>query len=238
MRALPAVLASLLLLSPVPGPAMAELPGGAPGDLSGLPLVEVPARAPGSGTLAVMLTGDGDWAAIDKEIAADLSQHGVAVVGLNMRAYLTHRRTPEETAGDVARIARHYMDAWQRSRVVLVGYSRGADIAPFVANRLPADLRQRLSLVALLGPSTYANFEFHWADLLSNVTRPDDLPTLPELARLKGTRVVCVYGTGEKDSLCRAADPQQVTLVPRGGQHHFDGDFRALGDIILGALAG
>ena len=234
MRTLSAAsLASLLLLAP---PARAEMPGHGSGDLAGLPLVEVPAAAAGNGTLAIILTGDGDWAAIDKAIAADLTQHGVAVVGLNMRAYLTHRRTPDETANDVARVARHYMDAWQRGRVVLVGYSRGADIAPFVANRLPADLKARLSLVALLGPSTYANFEFHWADLVSNVTRPDDLPTPPELSRLKGTKVVCIYGTGEKDSLCRAADPHAVTLVPREGQHHFDGDFRALGDVILNAM--
>jgi type IV secretory pathway VirJ component len=235
MRALPSFAVSLLLL--VPAAARAVTPGDDAGGMSGLPVVEVPARAAGSGTLAVMLTGDGDWAAIDRAIAADLSQHGVAVVGLNMRAYLSRRRTPDETADDVARLARHYMAAWQRSRVVLIGYSRGADIAPFVANRLPADLRPHLALVALLGPSTYANFEFHWADLLGNVTRPDDLPTPPELARLKGTRVVCIYGTGEQDSLCRAADPRSVTLVPRDGQHHFDGDFRALGDLILGAMA-
>jgi type IV secretory pathway VirJ component len=234
MRSLCAAsLGALLLLAP---PARAELAGHRGSDLAGLPVVEVPAAARGGGTLAIILTGDGDWAPIDRAIAADLAEHGVAVVGLNMRAYLSRRRTPDGTAADVARIARHYMDAWQRSRVVLVGYSRGADTAPFVANRLPADLRQRLSLVALLGPSTYANFEFHWADLFGSVRRPDDLPTPPELSRLKGTPVVCIYGTGEKDSLCRTADPRAVTLVPRGGEHHFDGDFRALGDIILGAM--
>ncbi|MDB4948341.1 MAG: virulence factor family protein [Gemmatimonadetes bacterium] len=155
-----------------------------------------------------------------------------------MRAYLSRRRTPDETAADVARIARHYMGAWRRGSLVLVGYSRGADTAPFAANRLPADLRARLSLVALLGPSTYANFEFHWADLVSSTPRPDDLPTAPELVRLRGTRVLCVYGTGEKDSLCRAADPAAVTLVSREGEHHFDGNFRSLGDLILGALNG
>jgi len=41
---------------------------------------------------------------------------------------------------DLTRILRHYLPAWNRQKVVLVGYSMGADVLPFLISRLPADL--------------------------------------------------------------------------------------------------
>jgi type IV secretory pathway VirJ component len=56
--------------------------------------------------LAVMLTGDGGWAAIDKRIADDLAERGVAVVGFDSRSYLMKARTPGEAAAGGARVIR------------------------------------------------------------------------------------------------------------------------------------
>lgn len=134
------------------------------------------------------------------------------------------------------RLLRHYMQAWGRDRVALVGYSRGADLLRFVAGRLPADLRGRLSLVAMLGLVKTASFEFHWSDFLRDSARPTDLAVAPELERLRGTRTLCAYGSGERDSLCRAAYPERVTRVERRGAHHFDNDVRTLGVIVADAL--
>jgi len=203
-----------------------------------LPLVAVPARADGD-ALVVLITGDGNWAESDRMLADELAARGVPVVGLKARTYLAPGRTPEETAADVARILRAYGARWGRSRVALVGYSRGADAVPFVATRLPADLRGRLALVAMLGPGLHANFHFHWMDLVRDTGRPDDLPTRPEIERLAGTGtpLLCVYGREERESACRGAPAGAMRVVARPGGHHFDRDFRALGDIIADALA-
>ncbi|HEU4631140.1 MAG TPA: AcvB/VirJ family lysyl-phosphatidylglycerol hydrolase [Gemmatimonadaceae bacterium] len=208
--------------------------------MSDLPLVEVPARAAGErDVLAILLTGDGGWARLDRAVARTLAARGVAVVGLNMRAYLARRRTPEETATAVARVARHYAAAWGRDSLVLVGYSRGADVLPFVVARLPADVRPRVALVAMLGLARGAGFAFHWSDLLRETSRPDDLPVLPELERLRGAvRMVCVYGAKERESLCREVDPALVERVRRSGGHHFDGDYAALGEVVVGRIGG
>jgi type IV secretory pathway VirJ component len=187
--------------------------------------------------LAVMLTGDGGWAANDKRIADEHAERGVAVVGFDSRSYLMKARTPGEAAADVARGIRHYSAQLGGQRVALVGYSRGADIAPFIANRLPVTLRERLALIALLGPAERANFQFHWADLLSETSKPSDPPILPELERLRGTPVLCVYGTDEKESLCRLADTSAVRVDKRPGRHHFDGGYDAIAAEILRLLA-
>jgi type IV secretory pathway VirJ component len=217
-------------------------------DVHDLPLVEVPppagasaasrARTPAESSLVVLLSGDGDWADIDKGIADALSKAGAAVVGLKSRSYLqTKPRSPDSMARDVERIIRHYLPLWGRDRVILLGYSRGADFVPFVANRLPADLRSRVALLGMFGMENDANFEFHWMDVVRDTKRPSDLPVAPELARLRGTRMLCVYGSDEKDSACRAADPSLIERVERGGAHHFDKDYAGLGALVLQSLA-
>lgn len=236
--AVSAAAAILIALGSAPGRGDAQSAGGrADDDVAGLPLHVVATKAAPPMAFAVMLSGDGGWAAIDKRIADDFAARGVAVVGLDSRSYLMKARTPDEVAADIGRVMRHYGAQWSVQRVALVGYSRGADLAPFVANRLPAALRGQLALIALLGPAERANFQFHWADLLSETSKPSDAPILPELERLRGTQVLCIYGKDEKESLCRLADTSAVRVDKRAGRHHFDGDYDAIAAEILRLLA-
>lgn len=204
--------------------------------LGDLPLIEVPATQPGAGTIAVFLSGDGGWASLDKQIAQVLAEHGIGVIGLNSRAYLSSRKSPEQAANDVARIARAYLTQWSARRLLLIGYSRGAVMVPFVATRLPADLKRQIALVAMLGLEQNMNFQFHWTDIVRNTKRPDDFPVAPELLRLRGTPMVCVYGTEEQDSPCRGADPTLMKQIVRQGDHHFDGNYRALAELLIAAV--
>jgi Bacterial virulence protein (VirJ) len=134
-------------------------------DVSQLPLVEVPAIGGGaSDTLAVMITGDGGWAGLDRAVSAGLASNGVPVVGFDSLSYFWNRRTPSETAEAIGATLSHYMAAWNKRRVILIGYSFGADVMPFVVSRLAEDLKQKLRLVAIVSPSQDAEFEFHVAD--------------------------------------------------------------------------
>ena len=202
--------------------------------MHGLPLTEVGARRAGD-ILAVFLTGDGGFAELDKQVSNVLADSGIAVVALDTRSYLWRRRTPEETALDVARIARHYSAEWHRNRIILVGYSHGADVLPFAADRLPADVASRVSLLAMLGLGTGTSFQFHFADLFRDIHRPTDLPVLPELEKLRGHAMLCIYGTDENPSGCRIADPSLIARHPLPGDHHFDGAYAVIGQIIVAA---
>ncbi|HEU6452679.1 MAG TPA: AcvB/VirJ family lysyl-phosphatidylglycerol hydrolase [Gemmatimonadaceae bacterium] len=205
--------------------------------LSALPLEVVrPASGDSAAELAVLLTGDGGWADIDKAIADSLARHGIPVVALNSREYLATKRTPQEVANDVARIIRYYAPAFGKRDLLLVGYSRGADLMPFVANRLPSDLRSRVRLVALLGLAPNANFKFHLVDLVSNHHRSDDLPTLPEVQRLRGTRILCFYGAKEKEAACSSLPDSVATAVEMPDGHHFGGRYGEIADRIMAAL--
>jgi len=207
-----------------------------PTALRGLPLIERPPDSDTNRTLVILMTGDGGWVQSDEEVGRGLVARGAAVIGLNMRSYLGRRRTPDEVAQAVGCLARIYGEKWHRDRVMLLGYSRGADIAPFVAARWPDDLRARLNLVALVSPGPAANFQFHLIDLIRDVQRADDLPLGPELERLRGLAVVCIYGTEEKRSGCLTADTSIVTSYARNGGHRLTGGFEAVVSILESGL--
>jgi type IV secretory pathway VirJ component len=182
------------------------------------PLVEVAADS--GHTMALLLTGDGGWASGDRALAQTLARGGVAVIGMDSRAYLrAARRTPESAASDAARIVDQYAARWHRDRVILVGYSRGADIAPFIVSRWPAEQRNRLALVAMVGLADHVNFEFHWQDLLHDSRRATDLPTRPELERIRGVRMLCIYGEDEPGSLCPSLEPSLARTARIAGGH-------------------
>jgi len=207
-----------------------------PPDIDNLPVNEVRAESSASEAMALLITGDGGWAGLDQELAARLAADGVPTVGLNSLKYFWTGRTPDETAQDVARIMRHYLAAWNKQRVLLVGYSFGADVVPFVVNRLPPDLRARVATVSLLGVDSNASFEIKIASWVG----ADDASgrqTRPEVAAMAGVPVLCIYGDGETDSICPglATGPEhnQVSLAEIGKGHHFSGEYAALADRIL-----
>lgn len=195
-----------------------------------LPLVEVGSRHR-NGELAVVISGDGGWAGIDRQIGQTLAADGVPVVGLNSLQYFWKARTPAQAGADLTRVLRYYLRAWGASRVLLVGYSRGADVLPFMVTRLPDDLRSRISLVALLGLSHQAGFEFRFADLLGGGS--SGRPTVPEIRRLRGIRLLCIYGTDEDDSACPDLTPDLATVLAVPGGHHFGGAYQELAHRIL-----
>jgi type IV secretory pathway VirJ component len=206
-----------------------------------IPVGDLPlslAPAPAGSLLAVLLTGDGGWAPVDKSLAAAFVRHNVAVVGLSSPAYLRRQRTPDEAARDLTRILRHFLDAWHRKRAIIVGYSRGADIGPFMLSRLPADLRERVALAALLGPGEWASFKFKLFDLVRDHAGDKGFPVSDEVAKLHGTSVLCVYGSKDRGAICPALGQAGLAraVVRAGGHRVYGNEGPALVDTILAAL--
>jgi type IV secretory pathway VirJ component len=193
-----------------------------PHSLDDLPLAIVPATAKENDTFAVMISGDGGWAGLDQSVSGELAAHGVPVVGLNSLKYFWHERTADSTAADVTRIIEQYAARWQKTRVLLVGYSFGADVMPFVFNRLPATTRARVASVSLMGLGPAATFEVTVGEWLPGADDKGD-PVVPEIARMPVIPMLCVMGSGEKDSSCPKLQTPNVTVRQIGDGHHFSG---------------
>jgi type IV secretory pathway VirJ component len=220
------------------GTAGAGSDGDVPGrseSLDDLPLVEVPAQGANADALAVVLSGDGGWAGLDKEVGDALALQGIPVAGLNSLKYFWTPRDPDGAARDLERILRHYLAAWKKQKAILIGYSLGADVLPFMASRLPGDLRQRIRLIAFLGLARTVRFEFHLSEWLGGGDSKDSLPVRPELDKLRGQRILCLYGEEEDDALCRDLPSDLAQVVSRPGGHHFGRDYEEIARRILEA---
>ena len=199
-----------------------------------LPLVEVPSTRGASDTLVVFVSGDGGWAAIDKSISKVLADNGLAVVGLNALQYFWTKRTPDTAARDLQTICDRYLATWKKGRLLFVGYSRGADVLPAMISRLSPELRSKIRLIALLGPSPRVQFEFHVTDWLHAAAT--GVAVKPEVDKLRGHSILCLSGEDDKDSLCRELRGPHINVVTLKGAHHFDGGYEKLGHIILEQL--
>lgn len=200
-----------------------------PSSLADLPLIEMPSNVAGD-SFAVLLSGDGGWAGLDKDVGAALKAHGIPVVGVDSLRYFWGKRTPEGLAQDVDRIIRYYAQRWRRHHVLLIGYSQGANVLPFAYNRLPAASREMVAVTAMMGLEARADFEFHVTNWVGS---SGGLPIAPEMQKLDGGHPLCVYGVEEDDSLCPSLNAQKIKLVKLPGGHHFDGNYDHLARIIL-----
>jgi len=198
-----------------------------------LPLVEVPAAHERSDTIVVFISGDGGWAKIDKSIAAILANDGMPVVGLNSLQYFWTKRTQESAAKDLQTIIETSLAKHHKSRVVLIGYSRGADVLPFMAARLPHELQAKIRLIALLAPSPRVELEFHVTDWMRDSHR--GMLVKPELEKFTA-KTLCVWGEDDRDSLCTGLALPHVEVVTLRGSHHFEGDYAQLAKIITEGL--
>ncbi|SEL70744.1 Type IV secretory pathway, VirJ component [Pseudoxanthomonas sp. GM95] len=215
----------------------AKAPPAPPQDLAGLPLNEVPATAAAQGdTYAVLLSGDGGWAGLDQEVAAAVAAKGIPVVGFDSLRYFWKKRTPQGLATDLDRILRYYGPHWGKSKVILIGYSQGADVLPFAVNRLAPDTRAQLSQAVYLALSGNAAFEFHLTNWMSDDVA-DGMPTTPEILKLKAAENFCIYGEGDDDEVCSKIPAGHLRVQALTGGHHFDGDYAHLAEIILSTAA-
>jgi type IV secretory pathway VirJ component len=211
--------------------ASAQLPS-PPVSLADLPVVEVPTSLSGD-RFAVLLSGDGGWAGIDKEVARALADRGIPVAGLDTLRYFWSARTPEGLARDLDRTLRYYASHWHKSQALLIGYSQGADVLPFAVNRLPPATRAMVALTTMIGLGKTAAFEFHLSNWLGSA---DGLQVLPEVERLPAASTLCVYGRDDASSLCAQLGPTHARVVELPGGHHFGGDYDAVARLILQQL--
>lgn len=225
----------LILCLLVQGTAQAGNPSPAiPPGRPALPLIEIPGTHREGAALVIIISGAGGWAPLVRTLIEDLAANDLPVVGLNAQRYFWKERTPEEAAADLALILRHYLPAWRRQKAVLIGYSMGAEVLPFLFNRLAPDLQRQVTAVVLIGPGPMASFEFHLLYLLGVGYGWGDLPVLPEILKVSGVRVLCLYGREEQHSPCRDQSPDRNYLqtIELPGGHHFDGNYHRLAEVI------
>jgi type IV secretory pathway VirJ component len=207
------------------------------GAVADLPLAEVPSRHAGCDKgYAVLYSGDGGWRDLDRSLADILASKGMGVVGVDVLRYYWKEKPPAAAARDLARIMGYYGARWHCDKVVLIGFSFGADVLPFIVTHLPALLRSQVSLLSLLSPERTTAFEVQVNGWLGGKPKAG-VPIGPEVKQLTGMAIQCIYGTEEGDgSLCTDPSAGTLNVIAKSGGHHFDQNYGELADEILAAV--
>lgn len=224
--ALLAALATVLCASRLPAVAGEVAPGR-------MPIVEVATQRPGD-TMGVFYSGDGGWGPLDQVTSEALAKAGVPVVGVNALRYFWTRRTAEGAAADLSDTLLRYSAAWRRPRVILIGYSFGADALPAIVPHLAPELRRRVRLVALVGMGARGELEFRPKSWFGAAVK-HDFAVPPLLAQLTTTPLVCIYGDHERADACPGLPSNRIRQVRLQGGHHFDGHYAPIARAILSA---
>jgi type IV secretory pathway VirJ component len=204
--------------------------------VSSLPIEELQAAGP-SPTLAIIYSGDGGWQDLDKTIGETLQKKGISAVGVDSLRYFWSTQTPDQTAKDLAHIIDHYTKAWGAQRVILVGYSFGANVLPFAYNRLPAAEKAKIDQISLLGLAERTDFEIRVTGWLGVSADTDAPSVLPELKTIDPARIQCFYGEDEDDTVCPNPALAATEVIKTTGGHHFDGDYDSLAQTIIDGAA-
>lgn len=193
-----------------------------------LPLTIIPAAKKDNLPLVLMISGDGGWTSFDQSLAESLAARGLSVVGLDAQKYFWDARTPEKTTSDLSKAILHYTAQFNKEKFVLAGYSFGASVVPFVADRLAPALKARLSAVLSLSPDVTADFEIHVLDMLSFGSTTETYNVQAEMKKIKNVPVVSFFGTEEGGGIASKFIKAglKTELVP--GDHHFGDNFQGL----------
>lgn len=186
---------------------------------------------------AVFVSGDGGWASIDHAISEKLNEHGIPVVGVDSLRYFWAKRSPEEGSQDLGKIIKEFSQHWKRKKVILIGFSFGAEVLPFWFTRLPAEFQDRTVLLALLSPGLETDFEIHISGWLGfdEVANGDEIA--PELKRISAKKVLCIFGSEEGDeTVCNRSSAPNIISKELPGDHHLNGDYDGVSALILNSI--
>src|SRR3954464_9991967 len=167
--------------------------------------------------LILYLTGDGGMNSFSKSFVKQWNRSGYPIIALNLKSYLWNAKSPDKAAADVTGLLRRYMRSWSRQRIILVGYSLGADVLPFVQTRLDEDVKNKASHVVLLSPSATTDFEVH----VFYSSKGESVPA--EINKLTKPTLV-IFGNTEKNILDKGISNKNVTIIRIPGDHHYNDD--------------
>jgi len=197
-----------------------------------LPLAIIPSAEKNDLPLAFFISGDGGWTSFDQTVCEKFAEKGIPVVGLDAQKYFWNEKQPKEVSDDLIPAIAHYMKLWNKRSFVLLGYSFGACVAPFIANNFTDPIKETLKGVYCFSPDLTGDFEIHLSDMLHLRTK-DKYDVVKEMKQIKAMNPVCIFGTDEDDEIQKSFSAEEIKIEKLPGTHHYNNDYSAIATIIL-----
>ncbi len=202
-------------------------------NLKAIPMVEIPTKIKNNAApMMIAYSGDGGWRGFVNNMAVNYSNNGIPVVGIDVLKYFWDETTPQKSADDLAGIMDYYSKFWHRQTFILMGYSFGAEVLPFIYDKLPDEYKNKVILLDLMSPSDYADFIFHFSDWLDE-NSSEKYKLVPEIKKIKGPEIMIIFGKDEKEDFSEQLAETPVKIIKVEGNHHYNYDPKEVVDPVL-----
>lgn len=202
-----------------------NIPRGTADQIKNLPLSITPAKNQNhEKPVALIISGDGGWYSFEQSIADNFAGLGIPTIGLDSKKYFWNRRTPMQTAGDMASALSFYSSEWGRDKYIIIGYSLGAEIVPFIINTFSAEMKKKILFTVLLSPNITTDFEIHISNMLGVGNRQNTYNVTEEIKKMQPLPTLIIFGSGEKNEVPDILGTTGATIRKIPGDHHYKFD--------------
>ena len=171
--------------------------------------------------LVFYISGDGGFNSFSKSFIQQWHSLGYAVIALNAKSYFFNSQPPDVAAKDINALLIQYLVLWKRNNIILVGYSFGADVLPFIQTRLSAVILSKIKQTVLLSPSQTTDFAVHLFYSNSGSSVPAEINKLTK-------PVLVIFGEDEKDAPDKNINNPKAFILKVKGDHHYSNNVENL----------
>lgn len=186
-----------------------------------LPVIIYPSADSTTKKLLILFSGDGGWLDFEDQLSTGFAAEGFETIGFNSRTYFWSGRTPQQTADDVMLLINKYAALYKTNRIYLCGYSFGADVVPFIYNRLVPSIKNKVVALELMSPYATSDFMVHTSDLL-NIASDDKQYKVREEIKAARLPIFCFYGEKEDPKPMELLQKRNFILKLLPGDHHYE----------------
>lgn len=185
--------------------------------------------------LIFYISGDGGLNKFSTSLCEKLHSKGFDVIALNAKSYFWSKKTPDKSAADLTNLLKQNLEGRKNQQIILIGYSFGADVLPFILNRMPKDIDDKVLVSFLMASSGTTDFEIHWSDIFGENSKRS-MDVVSEINKLKDEKVVIISASDEKTLDVGRITLKRFTREVLPGGHHFDGDTDEIVKVITSNL--
>lgn len=176
--------------------------------------------------LIFYLSGDGGLNKFSNQLCESLNAIGYDVTGFNSKSYFWSKKTPEQTTSDITDYLNKKLSGRKNQQIVFIGYSYGADVLPFILNRLQKNIQPKIAVTFLIASSGSTDFEIHIADFFESKTKRG-MDVVTEINRLSNQKLIILNGSDDGSLDLRTITKKYISeSIP--GDHHFDGNIKSV----------
>jgi type IV secretory pathway VirJ component len=207
-------------------------------DIGKLPVtVKVPSPVVADRPIVFYITGDGGMKKFSVDMVNILAGKGYPVIGLNTLKYFWSKKTPQQAAADVTALLQYYSSQWNNHTFIMIGYSMGADVLPFIYQHLPTAFQSQTQHLVFMSPSSSTDMVVHISDMLGKTSTPGSMNVPGAMNTITGKPLLLVFGQDEKDFDVKSLTIHNYHQIILPGGHHYNDDAQGVVQQILAHLA-